>query len=497
MKNNRFRCHPSIIIENLGTLIVGVIAVLIFNMDDFLEILKEAGEAVDLKDTIISISIVTALVAVFTGYQVIIYLKTWISVDNDTLLVERLTLLRTVRRSFNTKNISNINLEQNLFERLIGTCKVKIDTNSQSTANETDIKIVLKLTDAKAFRSYILEHIDGEGDNIQRQLEMDSAGFDIQYTPEQVALHCFYSVSLFVVNMTIVIVAGMIIGFTYFAQEGFTVANVASALGGIISVVWIAFTCIYSLIKDFFKYYGFRAKRVENRIIMSYGLIKRRQYVLPVDKINTIKVKARLISRLFGRQSVEVICIGVGDEKNENSLLLLSEKKEVISKRLALLLPEFSIEEPEMEMRKPCSIWAHTMGFIGVMAAECGIIVPFTVFRDEITVMQTLISAAVFGTAAVLIAVYVMYVILSLRTEGMHIGENTLVVVTGAFTRTVTWIPYRRIQSLEFSQGPAARRYGYASGVVSILAATAGSAHVIPPLGEELFRDIQKKIIEI
>lgn len=31
-------------------------------------------------------------------------------------------------------------------------------------------------------------------------------------------------------------------------------------------------------------------------------------------------------------------------------------------------------------------------------------------------------------------------------------GENTLVVVTGAFTRVVTWIPYRRIQSLNFSQ---------------------------------------------
>lgn len=52
MRNNRFRCHPSIIVENLGTLIVGVIAVLIFNIDDFIELFREAGKAVDLKDTI-------------------------------------------------------------------------------------------------------------------------------------------------------------------------------------------------------------------------------------------------------------------------------------------------------------------------------------------------------------------------------------------------------------------------------------------------------------
>ena len=40
--------------------------------------------------------------------------------------------------------IANINIEQNIFERIISTCKVKIDTDSRSTADETDIEIVLK-----------------------------------------------------------------------------------------------------------------------------------------------------------------------------------------------------------------------------------------------------------------------------------------------------------------------------------------------------------------
>lgn len=496
MKNNRFRCHPSIIVENLGTLIVGVIAVLIFNIDDFMELFREAGKAVDLKDTIISIGIITLLVAVFTGYQLIIYLKTWISIENNNLLIERLTMLRTVRRSFNTRNISNINLEQNLFERIMGTCKVKIDTNSQSTADETDIKIVLKLSDAKEFRSYILEHLAEDGAAADRQLGAESVGFDIQYTPEQVAMHCIYSVSLSIVSFTVIVAAGLIFGLTHFAHEGFTVANVASALGGIISAIWIAATCLYSLVKDFFRYYGFRAKRVENRIIMSYGLIKKHQYVLPVDKINTIKVKARLISRLCGRQSVEVICIGVGDEKNENSLLLLSEKNDVISKRLALLLPEFSIDEPEMERRKPCTLWSNAPGLVTVLLIEGGIIALFMNLRNQITVMQTFIDTLILGTAAVVPAVYFIYIILRFKTEGLHMGENTLVVVTGAFTRVVTWIPYRRIQSLNFSQGPFARRYGYAAGAVSILAASAGAVHSVPALDEGLYRNVQKKLIE-
>lgn len=496
MKNNRFRCHPSIIVENLGTLIVGVIAVIIFNINDFMELFREAGKAVDLKDTVISIGIITLLVVVFTGYQLIIYLKTWISIENNTLLIERLTMLRTVRRSFNTRNISNINLEQNLFERIIGTCKVKIDTNSQSTANETDIKIVLKLSDAKEFRRYILEHLAEDGAAADRQLETESGSFDIQYTPEQVAMHCIYSVSLLVVSFTVFFAAGLIFGLTHFANEGFTVANVASALGGIISAVWIAATCLYSLIKDFFRYYGFRAKRVENRIIMSYGLIMKRQYVLPVDKINTIKVKAHLISRLCGRQSVEVICIGVGDEKNENSLLLLSEKKAVISKRLALLLPEFTIDEPEMENRKPCSLWSNAPGLVTVLLIVVGTAALYMNLREHLNVMQTFIDAVVFGAAAVVPVLYFIYIVLRFKTEGLHMGENTLVVVTGAFTRVVTWIPYRRIQSLSFSQGPFARRYGYAAGAVSILAASAGAVHAVPALDERLYRGVQKKIVE-
>ena len=41
MKNNRFRCHPSLIIENLGTLIVGIIAILVFNANDFVELFQK------------------------------------------------------------------------------------------------------------------------------------------------------------------------------------------------------------------------------------------------------------------------------------------------------------------------------------------------------------------------------------------------------------------------------------------------------------------------
>lgn len=496
MKNSRFRCHPSVIIENLGALMIGIILIFIYNIGDAIDMLREASEVANLFEALIGFAIVSLILLLYIGYQVIIYLKTWISVYEETILVERLTL-RTVRKSFNIKNISNINLEQNLFERIIGTCKIKIDTNSQSTANETDIKIVLKFTDAKAFRNHILSQLNDKDHTVQTEVETIAEDFDVCYTPGQVAMHCIYSVSISTV-VFIIILLGSVTG--YFILTGgvgeFSLSKIISVLGGALAFLWMIASSFYGLLKDFFRYYDFRAKRVDNRIILSYGLIKRRQYVMPVDKINTVKVRARLISRIFGRQDVEVICIGVGDEDEENSLLLLSEKKEEISKILARLLPEYIIEEPELIMRKPCSLCSNLPGLFitgGILTVLSSLLINLALPKLELPqVLQ--IGVIIIGIG--LFIFYFVYLLLRLKTEGVGVDEETLVLVTGAFTREVTWIPYRRIQSLGFNQGPLARHFGYATGDVSILAASSSADHSIPAVDEKLYREVQRKLID-
>ena len=48
------------------------------------------------------------------------------------------------KNTIGLKNISNVNTEQNLLEMLLGTCKVKLDTNSMSTSDKTDVKIIFE-----------------------------------------------------------------------------------------------------------------------------------------------------------------------------------------------------------------------------------------------------------------------------------------------------------------------------------------------------------------
>ena len=79
----------------------------------------------------------------FLGWQLWIWSKTYIYVLNHAIIIEKNTMKKE-KETIGIKNISNVNLEQNLFERLLRTCKVKLDTNSLSTADSTDVQILLK-----------------------------------------------------------------------------------------------------------------------------------------------------------------------------------------------------------------------------------------------------------------------------------------------------------------------------------------------------------------
>ena len=72
-----------------------------------------------------------------------------------SIVIEQNTLNRK-KNTIGIKNISNVNTEQNLFEMLLGTYKVKLDTNSLSTADKTDVKIVLKKAQAEWFKNAVM-----------------------------------------------------------------------------------------------------------------------------------------------------------------------------------------------------------------------------------------------------------------------------------------------------------------------------------------------------
>lgn len=490
METNRFRCHASVILENLGTMFWFVVLMLFTSLDEYSEIIQMVlnGE-ITIFQALISMGVFLAVILIVLAYNWVVWLKTWIVIDEEAIVVERNLLNRKVN-TIGMKNISNINMEQNIFERIVGTYKIKLDTNSSTTANETDVKIILSKEKALWFKEQVMKRMQEETGEIEQQT-MD---YDVEYTMKDIILHCVYTANPVSVLFCIGFLASCFVSLQMFRSGASLVDGMVQILGGVFAVFVVAVSAIQSLIKDFFVYYGFKAKRQEDKIYLAHGLLKKRHYTLAVDKINAVKIVSPVTSRILGRQYVQVICVGVGDEKNENSMLLLSERKEEMERKLSLLLPEYVVEQPVLQSRHKKSLWMEWVsililicifGGLGVLAGICNLLsIPSLLARILIVICSIfMIFVSIFGT------------IMRCRTCKISLGKQSLLIVNGTYGKASIWIPYAKIQELDYAQGPLARHFGYAKGLVFILAASLDSFHATTYFDKAVFDEIQNRML--
>lgn len=150
-ENSRFRNHISIVLEQFGSFFYIILIMAVSGIAQNLETLKEADfQFLHTSETLAGAAVCLLVVLLLIGRNLFVWAKTYISIQDNAIVIERNTINKR-KHTIGIKNISNINTEQNLFEMLMGTCKVKLDTNSLSTADKTDVKIVLKKKAANQF----------------------------------------------------------------------------------------------------------------------------------------------------------------------------------------------------------------------------------------------------------------------------------------------------------------------------------------------------------
>ena len=147
----RFRNHISIIAEQTGGLLIAILIVLVPSLLENIDELMETGlEFMDGKWLLVNLGLILFFLVII-ALQYAVWSKTYISLQDNAVVIERNTLNKK-KNTIGIRNISNINTEQNLLRCSWARVKVKLDTNSRSTADSTDVKIVLKKADALAFK---------------------------------------------------------------------------------------------------------------------------------------------------------------------------------------------------------------------------------------------------------------------------------------------------------------------------------------------------------
>lgn len=476
----RFRNHISIVIERTWRSLLFLIFLLI---SGFARPLAElAGSASRITQdsripVLLSILGVLILLLLFVGWQILIWSKTYISVCDQTLIIERNTLNRR-KHTIGIANISNVNTEQNLFEMLMGTCKLKLDTNSLSTANKTDVMIVLKKEQAESFRLYLLSLLEGdrkEADALPQNVPATSEDNAIHASVGDIIRHGLFSINLF----SVLVLAGCIVGAAAGAEEilreGFSQQSILSVLISMILLISMFASAFWDIAKGFIRYYDFRVWRSDDKLYIHYGLLKKVAYTIPVDKINALKLSQTLAARLTGRYMAEIINVGMGDDDSEkNSFLLLYDRQDRIRETLHLLLPEYA-QDLKMEFPKqPRTVWAAWLCPLSLYLAVAAVsahVAWLWLAKYHILILAVL-------AAAVLLAPITL--LLRYHTAGMDVGSDFLLISRGYCRRSILMTAFSRIQYVELEQNPLAKAARIQKGQIHLLASALNQVHGIP-----------------
>lgn len=457
------------------------------------DIINDVSKLIEEGDTFAGICIILGILALllfFFGFYLFRWMKTTFTVKDGVLTIERNTINKK-REDIAINTISNINLNQNIFEMVCGTYRLQIDTSSRSTANKTDVKIILKKDDAGYVKNLIMSmlnevnnndneaigDIDIENANKITEIEEENL-YDYKYSPQEIIRNCALNTSILLVLVMIGMFTSSVISIVI-AIKGSRTGAVTSLASIVIQIV-MACSFISALVKGWFNDFDFCAGRRGDKIYVMHGLFNKRRYAVPVSKINAVRMDMTFISRCFGYYSVKVINVGGESEDVDGMKILLCGKYDTLRQRLAVLLPEFEVPEISELNRKPMS-----MTIVGIIKGLF-----FTLIAAAATYfiaydLKDFPLWAIPVTYGVIALLVIFACIMGYYADGSLVTERYVVNSYGYFGKKIDFIPYHKIQTINVVSSPLARLFGARRGVISILASSAGSTRPVAYVKQE------------
>ena len=100
------------------------------------------------------------------------------------------------------------------------------------------------------------------------------------------------------------------------------------------------------------RYMHLQVRRSGSVLTLTAGPFFQRHTVLPIDHINAVDIRQKLLMYPFGVRSICLLCAGFGKEKGEREVLLPAMRPEPMEQAMKSLLPGFHIQ-PKNFVRPP------------------------------------------------------------------------------------------------------------------------------------------------
>lgn len=449
------RCHISIVLEESMKIVVALF-VLIFAQLKKLIILFLDFRHGSLGKILLGLGILLLILFLITLRNYLVWRKTYIWIQDQSIIVERNTWFHK-KNVYNMQFISNIDLEQNLFERWIGTNRIKIDTNSSVTASKTDIKILFSTEEARKFKQLILAEKNSE--SIIEHTQSDRLYADvtpkckedlngqmkekISFSGREIVRHVLVGVHPF----TYIVIITYIIAIIMLLGNGFGNAGLnhfwIRIVGGMAATLLAIGKVVYEKIKDALLLYRFQIYRQKDKLYLEYGFFNHITKTIPVDKINAVIIKEPFLARLFRLYQVQIVNVGTGDEKNENRFILLSLPKNRVLEYMKELLPEYESFFTQKMTFQSTKYYFHYL---------YNLIIP-TIFAFfamyYMFLVRGMFQPYFFPIAGGMFLLFVLgTMFLRFHTHAYHIESKYILVSNGILAKSTTAVLYSKIQKI-------------------------------------------------
>ena len=515
------RAHFLSILENAWGIILAIFIAIFNQTNELIEFIQDVRRnglsELTSEDSMIGFLILLVIILICAFIVFFRWLRTTISFKDGILVYEKNTLF-SQRNELSSSSISNVNLEQNVFERIVGIYKVKFDTSTLSTANRTDVCFVLGKKDAFALKSIVMECITSEkvkpehAATVEKPIDQINSSEEVIINPEaadngvDVDLDRDYDFKvsegesfmcalggmkfMSVVSLVIAII-GTVVIFVELIKTG---ANQEAFVTVGIFALGIIYAMVKSLLKNWFKNYDFRVKRKGDIIYLRSGALKVRSYSVPLKHTQAVRLNCTFFGKLMNRVSVNVINVGGEDDDVDGQWLLPALRFDELKEVLERILPEYEIkDDKEMHSRASrmvkfdfvdglLSDLIMNIFYLGVMVF---IFKTFTNVKDEFLGMPLWLAVLyfIFYVGNILWDLFAMY--WRNRTCKIYMNDKRMWIKDGVFSYKYYICDFDKVQFIEAKSSPIKRIFKVKDAIIHILGSSIASDIDINPYEAE------------
>ncbi|MBS1726347.1 MAG: PH domain-containing protein [Armatimonadetes bacterium] len=419
-------------------------------------------------DLALKVAITVAAVGAISIISTVMhYFSTTFFIENEALVISTGFIWRK-RRTIPLARIQNVNIERTIWHRFLGAAAIKVETAAGAKA-EGELS-ALSVEDANSLQSALLKRSGGH----PAEEESAAAKAETLYelSPRQVLLAgALGNRAAYVIGSIVAVFqfegSGKIISpfFHWLSRQNPVMGALLGALTfvGLFVIGWIL-----SIVISATRYYGFRIEKHERGLLLTHGLITQFRNIVPVGRIQVVRVVEPMLYRLFGYCELYADTAGSFDTKDVASAnkicpIIPENGAASIGK---LLLPEFEFEALRWRRISPKSIarfaWQHFITWVIMLS------LPFGYWLHWNALWLTPFLAIWCIVAA----------IINYRYVGYSWTNDILAARRGVLRKQATIIPFDRIQHYSIRATWFQRMRGLAS-VTAVSAAMGGhSVHV-------------------